>query len=128
MDNFKSRGLLQSIMPTFKDDFESTETTGPVNKMQPLPEAQGVNKGVSYWDKMKGLYSKASTFGSDKGEKMSFSKSFFGRGEGSTAATETTTGTASGTYAQYFGVAAIGLAVGDFAGSVYNKRKSKRKK
>lgn len=142
MDKFKSRGLVQSIMPSFRDDFESTETTGPVNKMQPMQQSQGGFKSGSntpgLWDRAKNLFRPTTkyrsvtpgsgTVGGATNTPIDKLKGLFANKTGSVESGGAGGSTSYATYAQYAGVASVGLAFGDLAGSIYNKRKSKRKK
>lgn len=109
---WKNHGLVQSLIPSFGEEFESANTTGPVNKLTPLAGE-----------------STAGTTGFFSGVKKFFGPVGGEPGYFGTKSSSATSGGSSGTYStitQYAGVAAIGLAVGDFAGSVYNKRKKKR--
>lgn len=135
---WKNQGLVDSTSNNFGDD---REAIGPVNKLVPM---QGGGKAGSntpeLWDRAKGLFRPTTKYrsvkpgsgtigGANDGVIDKF-KGFFANRGGSveSGGAGGGGGTTSSTYAQYFGVAAIGLAVGDLAGSIYNKRKSKRKR
>ena len=139
---WKNQGLIDSTNPKFGD---GQSDIGPVNKLTPM---QGGFKSGSntpgFFGSIKNLFTpktkyrtvapSSGTVGGakdgiiDKG-KMFWDRSIFGgKSKASVSEGGAGGGTTISTYAQYFGVAAVGLAVGDLAGSVYNKRKSKRKK
>lgn len=135
---WKNQGLIDSILPKFGD---GVDTTGPANKITPMSSNSRGSNTPSFFQSIGNLFKPTTkyrrveagsgTIGGATDTPIDKFKGFFTSNSDKTGAVES--GGAGGgstlsTTTQYAGIAGIGLAAGDLAGSWYNKRKSKRGK